>query len=315
MSEEKRTALTAPGTPDELYGTIISLVDKGIKTIEENIDWFLGKRKSPPSTYISSFYHPTEGHVMEAFRLTANSLIRFGLGGVSLHGSLLATAREKSTFQLARLSDLIDTVAPSLSPSETWLLHEIVRFFTYATDSFFGEIESRNYWWLTRLSKGFEVDCGLVIAFHAIKRFHVTFLACERQRQGMPAEPPDCSPLFKFMLVGITRVAYPIFNKVSTLQRRGVGPLIRGPKETKMMERQRNALIVYVVVELHKNIKDVSRSDAFHVWNLRENVDIWNEAAMRKDERRGYKTFVALYGVVKSLAQKNKLDITKITAV
>jgi len=89
----------------------------------------------------------------------------------------------------------------------------------------------------------------------------------------------------------------------------------RGPKDTRMMKIQRTALVVYVTVELHKNILDTTLADAYHVWNDPENVDAWNEAAKRKDVRRGYKDYATLYGVVKALAQKHKLNIAKITAV
>jgi len=82
-----------------------------------------------------------------------------------------------------------------------------------------------------------------------------------------------------------------------------------------MMKIQRTALVIYVTIELHKNILDVTLADAYHVWNDPENITAWKEASKRKDLRRGYKDYTTLYSVVKSLAQKHKLNIAKITAV
>jgi len=89
----------------------------------------------------------------------------------------------------------------------------------------------------------------------------------------------------------------------------------RGPKETRMMKIQRTALITYIMVEKHKSILDVTLADAYHVWNDAENVDAWNEAAKRKDFRRGYKETSSLYSAVKAIAEKRKLKLSQISDV
>lgn len=89
----------------------------------------------------------------------------------------------------------------------------------------------------------------------------------------------------------------------------------RGPKDTRMMKIQRTVLVTYVTVERHKAIAEVTLSDAFHVWNLPENKDAWNEAAARRDIRRGYKDYTSLYASVKNLAEKDSRKLLRFTAV
>jgi len=106
-----------------------------------------------------------------------------------------------------------------------------------------------------------------------------------------------------------------IREQPNNIGRPGKNTTTRGPKETRLMKIQRTALITYVMIEKHKSILDVTLADAYHVWNDAENVDAWNDAAKRKDLRRGYKDHTSLYSAVKAIAEKRKLKLPQISAV
>lgn len=72
----------------------------------------------------------------------------------------------------------------------------------------------------------------------------------------------------------------------------------RGPKNTQMMKIERQAVEEYLEVECHRPIYTCQQGDAYKVWNMPDNKDAFDAAAIRKDSRRGYPDYIALANAV-----------------
>ena len=71
-------------------------------------------------------------------------------------------------------------------------------------------------------------------------------------------------------------------------------PKTRGPKNTKMMKIERQTLIDYLEVECHRDVMSCTPADAKFVWERKENKQLFEDAAHRTDDQRGYLDFTVL---------------------
>lgn len=71
-------------------------------------------------------------------------------------------------------------------------------------------------------------------------------------------------------------------------------PQKRGPQNTRMMKVERAAVVAYLEVEQHRFPDSCTPQDAMIVWNRPENKAIFDAAAKRNDQYRGYGDFTSL---------------------